>query len=63
MKTQRQLQQQPIKQSPSPGQSAEKQIEPKTEEISRWEGEGGSVVPTGNLMSKLHARLQAKNIR
>ncbi len=57
MKMQKQLQQQSIKQLPS-GQSTGKQISLKSEEISRWEGEGGTVVPTGNLKPTLLPRPQ-----
>lgn len=48
MRTQKESRQQPAKQ-PATNQVSEKRGQSKPEEITRWEGEGGTIVPTGNL--------------
>jgi hypothetical protein len=56
METQRQLQQQGVKQ-PQRKQVTSAQAKPKPEEIMRWEGEGGYVIPTSDLAPKTPTQL------
>jgi hypothetical protein len=51
MRIQRELQQEPVKQ-PQRKQVTSAPAKPKSEEVMRWEEEGGCVIPTGSLAPK-----------
>lgn len=54
MKSQQPLKEQRTKQPKPLDQVFAEPAKPKREEIIRWEGEGGAVIPTGDLKPKKH---------
>lgn len=63
MTTQRELQERQIKQSSPPKLVLDKRIQQKPDDITRWEGEGGQVLPTGPLTPNLLTQSPAGRIR